>query len=54
MDIAVDEKTSLQIRRTLPVPVAAVYTAWTDPAQVKCWMASNETFLFTRMWRKLC
>jgi len=44
MDIAVDERTSLQIRRTLPVPVAAVYTAWTDPAQVKYWMAPSDDF----------
>ena len=44
MDIAADDATSLQIRRTFPLPVATVYTAWTDPAQVKYWMAPSDDF----------
>jgi uncharacterized protein YndB with AHSA1/START domain len=44
MAIATDEKTSLQIRRTYKAPVAAVYAAWTDPEQLKQWMAPSDAF----------
>src|SRR6202795_4563629 len=44
MEIATEDKTSLQIRRVYPVPVAAVYAAWTDPAQVKHWMGPSDDF----------
>ncbi|MEP7183040.1 MAG: SRPBCC domain-containing protein [Betaproteobacteria bacterium] len=44
MDIAIDDKTSLQIRRIYPQPVAAVYAAWTDPAQIKGWMGPTDAF----------
>ena len=44
MEAALDDKTSLQIRRTFKAPVAAVYAAWTDPAQVKQWMAPGDDF----------
>jgi len=44
MEAAIDEKTSLTIRRTLKAPVAAVYAAWTDPEEVKQWMAPSDDF----------
>ena len=44
MEIATEDKTSLQIRRVYAVPVAAVYAAWTDPEQVKHWMGPSEDF----------
>jgi uncharacterized protein YndB with AHSA1/START domain len=31
------EKTSLEIKRFINAPRAQVYTAWTDPAQLKLW-----------------
>jgi len=44
MEAAIDDKTSLTIRRTLKAPVAAVYAAWTDPEEVKQWMAPSDDF----------
>jgi uncharacterized protein YndB with AHSA1/START domain len=44
MAIATDERTSLQIRRNYKAPVAAVYAAWTDPEQMKHWMAPSDDF----------
>jgi uncharacterized protein YndB with AHSA1/START domain len=44
MEIAIDEKTRLQVRRVYQVPVAAVYAAWTDPEQVKHWMGPSDDF----------
>ena len=44
MDTAVDERTSLQIRRVYNAPVAAVYAAWTDPEQMKHWFAPSDDF----------
>lgn len=44
MEIAIDDKTSLQIRRIYNAPVAAVYAAWTDPAQMKHWMGPSDGF----------
>ena len=44
MEAALDDKTSLQIRRTFEAPVAAVYAAWTDPEEVKQWMAPSDDF----------
>ena len=44
MEIATEDKTSLQIRRVYAVPVAAVYAAWTDPEQVKHWMGPSDDF----------
>jgi uncharacterized protein YndB with AHSA1/START domain len=44
METAVDEKTSLQIRRVYNAPVAAVYAAWTDPEQMKQWHAPSDDF----------
>jgi uncharacterized protein YndB with AHSA1/START domain len=44
MEAAIDDKTSLQIRRTLKAPVAAVYAAWTDPEEVNQWMAPRDDF----------
>lgn len=44
MDTAVDERTSLQIRRVYNAPVAAVYAAWTDPEQMKQWHAPGDDF----------
>jgi uncharacterized protein YndB with AHSA1/START domain len=41
MEIAIDDKTSLQIRRVYKAPVAAVYAAWTDPEQMKHWMGPS-------------
>ncbi len=38
MEIATEDRTSLQIRRIYPQSVAAVYAAWSDPEQVKYWM----------------
>lgn len=44
MEIATDDKTSLQIRRVYKVPAAAVYAAWTDPEQMKHWMGPSDDF----------
>jgi uncharacterized protein YndB with AHSA1/START domain len=44
MEAALDDKTSLQIRRTLEAPVASVYAAWTDPEEVNQWMAPSDDF----------
>ena len=44
MEIAIDDKTSLQIRRIYKASVAAVYAAWTDPAQMKQWMGPSDDF----------
>jgi len=44
METAIDERTSLQIRRTYNAPVAAVYAAWTDPQQLNDWMAPSDDF----------
>ena len=44
MDQAVDEDTRLVLRRTYAAPVAAVYAAWTDPAQMKHWMGPSDDF----------
>ena len=44
MDTAVDERTSLQIRRIYNAPVAAVYAAWTDPEQIRQWFGPSDDF----------
>src|SRR4030081_1701078 len=44
MEIAIDDKTSLQIRRVYKAPVGAVYAAWTDPDQMKHWMGPSDDF----------
>jgi len=44
MEAATDDKTALRIRRIFRAPVAAVYAAWTDPAQVSCWMGPSDAF----------
>ena len=44
MEIAIDEKTSLHIRRFYKAPVTAVYAAWTDPEQMKHWMGPSDAF----------
>ena len=42
METATEDKTSLHIRRIYQAPVAAVWAAWTDPAQMKQWMGPND------------
>ena len=44
METATEDKTSLQIRRIYPQPVAAVYAAWSDPEQIKHWMGPSDDF----------
>ena len=44
MEIATDNKTSLQIRRVYKAPVAAVYAAWTHPEEMKHWMGPSDAF----------
>ena len=44
MEIATEDRTSLQIRRIYPQSVAAVYAAWSDPEQVKYWMNPSDAF----------
>jgi uncharacterized protein YndB with AHSA1/START domain len=44
MEIATDDKASLQIRRLYKAPVAAVYAAWTNPEQMKHWMGPSDDF----------
>ena len=44
MEYAVDEDTRLVIRRTYDAPVAAVWAAWTDPAQMKHWMGASDDY----------
>lgn len=50
METAIEDRTSLQIRRTYPQPVAAVYAAWTDPAQIAHWMGPSDAFGETEAW----
>jgi uncharacterized protein YndB with AHSA1/START domain len=49
METAIDDKTSLQFRRSYKASVAAVYAAWTDPGQMKLWMAPNDAFKETEV-----
>lgn len=44
METTIDDRTSLQIRRILKASIDDVYAAWTDPAQVKEWMAPSDDF----------
>ena len=44
MEHAIDEGTRLAIRRTYDAPVATVYTAWTDPQQMRDWMGPSDAF----------
>jgi uncharacterized protein YndB with AHSA1/START domain len=44
MAIAIDEATRLQIRRSYKAAPAAVYAAWTDPEQMRQWMAPSDDF----------
>jgi uncharacterized protein YndB with AHSA1/START domain len=44
METATEDKTSLEIRRIYPQPVAVVYAAWSDPEKVKYWMGPNDDF----------
>ena len=44
MDLAIDHETRLEIRRHFRAPVAAVYAAWTDPAELAEWMAPSDDF----------
>ena len=44
METAIEEKTSLQIRRIYKASVATVYTALTDPGEVSQWMAPSDNF----------
>lgn len=44
MDIGTADATRLEIRRTYAQPVAAVYAAWTDPAQISRWMGPRDDF----------
>ena len=44
MAIAIDQETRLELRRHFRAPVAAVYAAWTDPAQLREWMAPGDDF----------
>jgi uncharacterized protein YndB with AHSA1/START domain len=44
MEIATDDKTSLEIRRVYKASVTAVYAAWTDPEQMKHWMGPSDDF----------
>jgi len=44
MEIATHEETSLQVRRVYKASVATVYAAWTDPEQMKLWMAPSDAF----------
>ncbi len=39
-----EQETRLQIRRTYAQSVAAVYAAWTDPAQLSRWMGPSDAF----------
>lgn len=50
MDIAIDDKTSLQIRRVYRSPVAAVWAAWTDPEEMKHWMGPSDAFGEAEVW----
>ena len=47
MEIAQDQATSLEIRRVFKAPVATVYAAWTDPEQMKRWMAPSDAYQST-------
>ena len=42
MESTLDQDTRLVIRRTYDAPVAAVWAAWTDPAQMKHWMGPSD------------
>lgn len=44
MEHATVEDTRLALRRIFEAPVAAVYAAWTDPAQMKHWMGPSDAF----------
>jgi uncharacterized protein YndB with AHSA1/START domain len=44
MAIAIDETTRLELRRSLKAPVGAVYAAWTDPEEMKHWMAPSDDY----------
>ena len=42
MDIAIEDTTSLDIRRLYPQSVAAVYASWSDPEKMKQWMRASD------------
>ena len=44
MEIATEDRTSLQIRRIYQQPIAVVYAAWSDPEQMKHWMGPTDAF----------
>ena len=44
METATIESTRLEIRRIYKQPVAEIYAAWTDPAQLKVWWRPFEGF----------
>jgi len=44
MDTVTEDRTALSLRRFYRAPVAAVYAAWTTPAQVSCWMGATDAF----------
>jgi uncharacterized protein YndB with AHSA1/START domain len=44
METAIADKTSLQIRRIYPQPVAAVYAAFSNPEEMKHWMGPSDDF----------
>lgn len=44
MSTASEAATRLELRRTFAVPVATVYAAFTDPAQMKHWMAPDDAY----------
>ncbi len=44
MDIATEESTRLDFRRLYKQSPAAVYAAWTDPAQLKIWWRPHAGF----------
>jgi len=44
MEIAAREETRLEVRRVYGASVATVYAAWTDPEQVRRWMAPSDAF----------
>jgi uncharacterized protein YndB with AHSA1/START domain len=44
MDTAIEDQTTLSLRRFYRAPVATVYAAWTTPEQVSCWMGPSDAF----------
>jgi uncharacterized protein YndB with AHSA1/START domain len=50
MDIATEDRTSLQLRRKFAQPVAAVWAAWTDPEKMKHWMGPSDDFGEPEIW----